>query len=149
MPYRSRLLGWPHVRYSPIGQTYRLQSKATSYELVGSSHHEGENDSILAGLEGNHTSFLAHWILEAADIGHRLRHADTGRMLDSNTERQVYLLGSNDGSFQKWRINPGAEGYFTLVNLATGFALDGNAEGDVYTTGPNDGAYQRWKFIPA
>jgi hypothetical protein len=71
-------------------------------------------------------------------------------MLDSDLERQVYLMRSNNGSFQKWLLKDGDdEGFWSLVNLATSFALDGNLEGDIFTMRRNAGAFQRWIFRDA
>jgi len=69
-----------------------------------------------------------------------------GRVLDSNTERQVYTLPWNGGSFQKWRLYPDGEGYWRFINLATSYALDGTTR-DIYTHALNDGPFQRWRFM--
>jgi hypothetical protein len=89
------------------------------------------------------------WRFEATDSGaFRFVHFNSGRVLDSNAERQVYIMNWNNGSFQKWLIHDDAEGYVWIQNLATGYALDSNLDEDVYTMRPNDGAFQRWRFIP-
>lgn len=66
----------------------------------------------------------------------------TGFCLDSNARRQVYTLGCNGGSYQKW-VATGTK-IVTLKNLATGFCLDSNARRQVYTLRCNGGSYQKW-----
>jgi Ricin-type beta-trefoil lectin domain-like len=142
---RNRIVAMADI--PPVGQVYRLKSKATGYSLYTEG---GQVGGIEAGpdlVEGVRTT--ADWILESADIGFRLRNAAAGCMLDSNLERSVYCIAPNDGSFQKWRLNAEDDGYVTLTNVATGFVLDGNADHEVYTHDANDGAYQQWQFIPA
>jgi hypothetical protein len=130
------------------GIGYRISSKATGFEIVGRDDPEPAHTVWAADLHSGVWED-GFWLFEGADVGYRLRHASAGLMLDSNPDRQVYLHFSNDGSYQKWRMNADDEGYWSLVNLATGFALDGNADHDIYTQTPNDGAYQRWRFIRA
>jgi Ricin-type beta-trefoil lectin domain-like len=72
------------------------------------------------------------------------RDVATGRCLDSNTEGEVYTLGCNGGSFQKWIVVHTDYGTVTLRNLATGFMLDSGPGGDVYTLPANGGSYQKW-----
>jgi hypothetical protein len=138
-------------------RTYQLVSRATGFSLCGIQFGNtpqahtvfamaGEGDEDFPGVDFDFAT-ASKWTLERADVGFRLRHNGTGLMLDSNLERQVYLLESNDGSFQKWRLLDGDdENHWSLLNLATGFALDGNLERDIFTMRRNDGAFQRWRF---
>ena len=64
--------------------------------------------------------------------------------MDSNTNRDVYTLWCNGGSFQKWIVINRDFGTIILRNVATGLVLDSNARGGVYTLGVNDGSYQKW-----
>jgi hypothetical protein len=130
------------------GRTYRLQNRATGFALWGRALPELA-DSVRGDDPGGLLAREQRWRLEATDFGcHRLIHEDSGRVLDSNAERQVYIMNSNNGSFQKWLIRDEAEGYFRLQNLATSYMLDNNADRDVYTMRSNNGAFQRWRFIP-
>jgi hypothetical protein len=142
----------------PRGKVYHLQSRATQFFLIG-----GQPDPTLvalgfdelarsvAGFAGDtEPPAMRNWVLEESDLGVRLKNEFTGFMLDSNLARRVYLMPSNDGSFQKWRLVDGDdEGFWSLVNVATSFALDGGTDGVIHTMGRNDGAFQRWKFIRA
>jgi hypothetical protein len=138
-----------------LGRFYVLQNKATGFFLSG---------NVAIGLAPAHTVWATgdsnprRWqFMESADEGFFNlladgltavdRHGPGSYVLDSNEERQVYLMFRNFGSYQKWRMIDGGEGYWCLHNLATGFALDSNLDMDVYTQRPNDGAFQRWKFI--
>ncbi len=143
-----------------IGQLYRIQSKATGYELKptdrGGPGFWTDAPHIMPVPDGQG----AVWEVEAADIGYRFKTGgpfkwedleagtNLGGRLDSNAERQVYAFNPNEGAYQKWRLFEDGEGYWEVVNVATGFALDGTSE-DVYTMARNDGAYQRWRFLPA
>jgi hypothetical protein len=69
-----------------------------------------------------------------------LKNVATGFCLDSNANKQVYTLGCNGGSYQKWTVTNGT----TLKDLATGFCLDSNANKQVYTHDCNGGSYQKW-----
>jgi Ricin-type beta-trefoil lectin domain-like len=133
----------------PLGRTYVLRNKATGLALTGQNHDELAH-TVMADEPGSPPARNKRWRLEeSADRGfYRLVHEETGKVLDSNTERQVYLMTPNDGSYQKWRMEDGGEGYWWLKNLSTGFALDNNLEHDVYTMEPNSGAFQRWAFVP-
>lgn len=134
---------------------YRIQSKATGMQLglidpPGWSEGRPHVTPVAPDLG-------SIWVVSQADIGFRLMMVEEPLpwegpphfgSLDSNAERQVYVLPPNDGAYQKWRFLRDDEGYHQLVNVATSFALDGTAE-DIYTHHPNDGAYQRWGFFPA
>jgi hypothetical protein len=144
------------------GQVYRLVSRATGFSLGGMQDIRTHPPPIpqaktVFAMAGDgvtpienisiDTEFSTRWVLEPSDKGVRLRHGKTGLMLDSNLERQVYLLESNDGSFQQWELLDGDdENHWSLLNVATGFALDGNLDRDIFTMGRNDGAFQRWRF---
>ena len=78
-----------------------------------------------------------------------LQNVETGRCLDSNTDREVYTLACNGGSFQKWHVIGSDFGTVLLKNLATGFVLDSNHAHDVYTLLANGGSYQKWFARPA
>jgi hypothetical protein len=137
------------------GGSYRIQSKATGFQLIVTGHDAPGWDEGRPHVELNRDRDGGLWEVTSADVG--LRFGTNGTfpwggagthlgVLDSNAERQVYILPPNDGSYQKWRPIPDGEGYWQLVNVATGFALDASEE-DVYTMEPNDGAHQRWGFF--
>lgn len=89
-------------------------------------------------------SVLAVAITSTAASADTYQDVATGFCLDSNANRQVYTLGCNGGSYQKWSVsNVGS--VRVLKNVATGFCLDSNANGQVYALGCNGGSYQKWK----
>jgi len=141
------------MAFPDLNREYALQNKATGFYLMGRWLPEPEAAHTVFAA-GDPESYWAskRWVLrESADQGlYQLVSSGgdgSGLVLDSNAERQVYILGNNGESYQKWRMIDGGEGYWCLHNLATGYALDSNADRDVYTHDPNDGAYRRWKFI--
>jgi len=88
-------------------------------------------------------SILTAAVTAVAANGNTYQNLATGFCLDSNANGQVYTLGCNGGSYQKWVVTSnGATRIFK--NLATGFCLDSNANGQVYTLGCNGGSYQKW-----
>lgn len=130
----------------PAGGRYRLKSRATGFFLKGQGHHE----LALTVVADPNPVPGTIWVLEDVDFGFRLRHLPEGAALDSNLERQVYIIPANGGSFQKWELLDGDdEGFWSLKNVATGLALDGNLDRDIYTMRRNDGAFQRWQFQTA
>jgi hypothetical protein len=87
--------------------------------------------------------------VEASVLGlQTVRNKATDQMLDSNTDKKVYPLNANGGSFQKWMLEAGPDGRVFLRNLATGYYLDSNEQEVVYTHVKNGGAYQQWKLEP-
>lgn len=78
-----------------------------------------------------------------------LRSRYSGNALDSNLEKKLYMLGANGGSFQKWVLETGPDGYFFLRNLATGYYVDDSSPiGHVVAAEKNLGIYQQWKVVP-
>lgn len=128
----------------PVGVWCLMRSKATRRELWAPPLSADRNH-VEAAREGDGT----RWLLEPDRLGYRIRaEEEYPLLLDSNHERQVYVLPPNNGSYQKWKLHADGEGFWQVVNVATGLALDGTPE-DIYTMAPNDGAYQRWELIPA
>lgn len=82
----------------------------------------------------------------AASNPETYKNLATGFCLDSNAARQVYTLGCNGGSYQKWTVKVVGSNRI-LKNLATGYCLDSNAARQVYTHGCNNGSYQKWTII--
>jgi serine/threonine-protein kinase len=71
----------------------------------------------------------------------------TSFCLDSNAARQVYTLGCNGGSYQKWTVIPAGSNR-QLKNLATGYCLDSNTARNVYTNPcGRDNSFQKWTVI--
>jgi Ricin-type beta-trefoil lectin domain-like len=128
------------------GGLYRLKNKATGHVLTART--DLDDVSVYTLRQSSVVADMQRWKLELTTDRHwHLNHPQSGRRLDSNTERSIYILGANDGSFQKWLLRPDVEDYWTLQNLATGFMVDSNADGHAYTMPMNDGAYQRWRFL--
>src|SRR5215218_4145536 len=92
-----------------IGQGYVLQNKATGFYC---SLDDPEVHRVYTSASRSRGQA---WVLETADIGYRLRSVDTRRMLDSNAAQEVYTMPSNDGAYQKWRMYPDEEGYWSLI----------------------------------
>jgi Ricin-type beta-trefoil lectin domain len=82
----------------------------------------------------------------AANPVETYKNLATGYCLDSNTAGQVYTLGCNGGSFQKWTVIRSGSNRI-LKNVATGYCLDSNTAGQVYTLGCNGGSFQKWTVI--
>lgn len=82
-----------------------------------------------------------------------LTQQKTGRNLDSDRKGKVYLHDINDGSNQKFILDPATyeqglyNRYYRLTNYATGRVLDSDTKGQVYTAGWNGGHYQQWKIF--
>ena len=89
-------------------------------------------------------SVLAVAVTAVAVNPETYQNVATGFCLDSNAARQVYTLGCNGGSYQKWTVGTSGSA-LVFRNVATGFCLDSNAARQVYTLGCNGGSYQKWR----
>ncbi|WP_433349227.1 RICIN domain-containing protein [Micromonospora sp. CA-111912] len=92
------------------------------------------------------------WIIQDnAPNGHTIFHA-TG-CLDSNRWGQVYILGCNNGDYQRWHFNKVSTSgpvQWEIINKATGNCLSVNVpeNGTAYTSGCYNSSNQDW-FIPS
>jgi hypothetical protein len=121
-----------------------MASKATGHEIAGPPRmHERNHVIPRPPGEGASWGILDTEFPEIYTVV--WQDWSTWPALDSNAERQVYVVEQNGGAYQKWRFIQ-EDDYWLLINLATGFALDGTTT-DIYTMGPNDGSYQRWRLI--
>jgi len=70
-----------------------------------------------------------------------IKNVGTDKCLDSNRQKDVYILNCNGGNNQKWyRFG------LTLKNVATGLLLDSTTWGVVSTNSQNFGRYQNWRI---
>ncbi|CAF4368618.1 unnamed protein product [Rotaria sp. Silwood2] len=74
-----------------------------------------------------------------------LRNKATHKVLDSNSNKDVYTLDHNGSNYQKWVFIQQDDGTYILKNAATSFVLDSNNE-HMYTHVLNGGHFQKWRF---
>ena len=73
-----------------------------------------------------------------------LFNAQTGLVLDSDSQGHVYTLKSNGGNFQRWHWEYKENGYYFIKNKATGLYLTGDMGGRVFTTYLSNSNEQMW-----
>ncbi|NBE84239.1 RICIN domain-containing protein [Micromonospora rubida] len=88
------------------------------------------------------------FIKDNAPNGHTILHARG--CLDSNAAGAVYILGCNNGDYQRWHFNllssDSTGRRYEIVNKATGLCLSALSVGLVSTYSCGRSSYEVWKI---
>lgn len=73
----------------------------------------------------------------------KIKHIQTGMVLDGNDNKDIYTHVVNDGNYQVWSVFANVDGTVYLKNAQTGFYLESDGT-FIKANVPNKSDYQRW-----
>lgn len=98
-----------------------------------------------SGGKARTSEFLVTQVKGKQVMAYNLIDQATGRVLDSNFDKNVYTSQPNGGQYQQWVLYSGPNGNIFAQDVATGLFLDGNGT-NVYTNPYNGGTFQQWEL---